>query len=336
MKRHDPTFLLALFIALAAHALLLRAGEGQFRRDLGWWLAQSAAVAKSPTAISVLPPPPPQDPMAQIGEKDSPGKSINSIDGPQPMESAVADALQEQAMASREPMGFGRSNSARPLAEALRGDGGSDSVAPHPSALASPPAPRSAKPSAVKPAQPPVALIDPKAPPLPAAENPLAAGPLAARPPASQPAAAQQQKQQQQPSQDQVATGKPGSPDSSAGKPIPTANFESVPITTIASRFVAGKIIARTGRKMLTRQIPDLTLAGWIDVDALEKPAVTLRLYLDETGNVVRVTTIHTSGSESIDLPCERAAATWWFEPRKDPLTGKPAIDVIDFVILFK
>jgi hypothetical protein len=42
------------------------------------------------------------------------------------------------------------------------------------------------------------------------------------------------------------------------------------------------------------------------------------------------------SGTDNIDLPCEHAAATWWFEPLTDPATGKPRREeTIEFTIYF-
>jgi TonB family protein len=345
MLRRDPIFLLALLAALGAHFLLLGAGNRAMQRDLGWWLDVPAQA----TNISFVHPPP-LPPQVDIGEQHGTGKAINSLDASQVMQSPVTDPEQEQALADRSPVGAGKSPGAKTLAQTLKGDNGDNSaqrssaLAKQESALASPPAPRSPK-------SPPIRqlLVDPKAPNLSPSDNPLDAGPLAAKlvqsppqtaPPKTTPAQQQQnQQQQQQQDQQQQAQangGAAGSPDTSAGRPIPQANFESVPIAMAASQFVPGKTYVRSGRKLLTREIPDLTVAGWLDVDSMGKAEVVLRLWLDETGNVVRVRLVHSSGSDNIDLPCERAAETWWFEPKRDPDTGKSVPDQLDFIIAFK
>ncbi|MGA3066211.1 MAG: hypothetical protein ABSF29_05110 [Tepidisphaeraceae bacterium] len=329
VKRRDPTLLLALVAALAVHALILHAGNEAYRQNLGWQLASSLARAKPEDLVPVKIP---RDADVQLGEPHGTGKSVNSVAGETPMESAVKDAEQEQAMASRDPTGFGKAAAAAPLVRALQGDTAARSASPAaPSELTSPPAPRSSK-------APPLVLVDPKAPQnLAAAENPLSAGPLAAKPTPPQ-ASQQPQQQPQKPSPSETPTQELQNPSQAApgGKPEPQENYESVPVTLIASRYVGGRIEARTGRKFLTRELPDITLAGYIDMEGMERCIVGLRLKIDETGNVVDVKTVHSSGSASIDLPCERAAATWWFEPKRDPVTGKPVPDVIDFAIVFK
>jgi hypothetical protein len=121
-----------------------------------------------------------------------------------------------------------------------------------------------------------------------------------------------------------------------AGKPLPSGDFESMPVSSVAAQFVAGKIEARGGRKMLTRRLPELGLGGWADVATLQDPVVVMQLTLDEKGNVTDAVTIHSSGSDNIDLPCERAAQTWWFEPRKNPKTGKAGPEIIRFSLIFR
>jgi TonB family protein len=124
--------------------------------------------------------------------------------------------------------------------------------------------------------------------------------------------------------------------EASQGKPLPSSDFESFPITTIASQMVDGRIEARGGRRMKTRREPDIGLAGWADLATMADPQVVLELKIDETGNVVDVQVLHTSGSDNVDLPCRRAAATWWMEPFIDPKTGKPHPQIVDFTISFR
>jgi TonB family protein len=129
--------------------------------------------------------------------------------------------------------------------------------------------------------------------------------------------------------------GKPGAPEPGSGNPVPTSDFESFPVSHIASRFIGGKIEARTGRKMRARQLPRLGPAAIADLQGMDEPFVGLMLKIDESGNVTNVQISHSAGSDDIDLPCQRAAYTWWFEPMKDPKTGTMHGDIIEFTIYF-
>ena len=127
-----------------------------------------------------------------------------------------------------------------------------------------------------------------------------------------------------------------GAPDSGAGNPIPTADFESYPVTHIASRFANGRLIPQPGRKMRMRQLPDMGPAAWADLVTIEGPYVVLRLKIDADRNVVEARTIRfSSGSDNVDLPCERAAYTWWFEPSKDPRTGERHGEEMELTTIF-
>jgi len=103
----------------------------------------------------------------------------------------------------------------------------------------------------------------------------------------------------------------------------------------VASRFRAGKIEARTGRKMRTRELPRLGVAAYADIESMDSPSVVMLLRIDTTGNVTDVRIEHSSGTDDIDLPCQRAAYTWWFEPLKDPKTGEVRPEIIEFTIYF-
>ncbi|MDP9172365.1 MAG: TonB family protein [Planctomycetota bacterium] len=390
MTRRDPTFLVILCVALVAHLAVLRVGVAIARRDLGWWqAAPGLAPPKTPAdLVAPKPAPPPADDV--IGEKTDLGKSINSAPGDQPMQSEVAEADQEQAMMSRDPVGLGGTASGKAVPRGLSGENGDG----HPrapdrqqstakvfsnaeAALASPPAPRSSAPQplqilAKKPTNAAAQVAAGKATVLASAAKPvqsnavdvMSAGPLAIIPPPSQagkeprdsreasvPPAQLEKKETQQPSAQpqpklseqqpadasQSGTGeKTGSADEVAGKPMPSGEFESVPVSSFAARFVGGKIEAREGRKLLTRRLPDLGPAAWVDVETLNGPIVVLQINIDESGNVTDVKTIHSSGSDNVDLACERAAQTWWFEPKKNPRTGKIGPEIIVFTLLFR
>jgi TonB family protein len=335
-NRRDPTLLLALLVALAVHGAILAAGNRAFRANLGWELANTLAQQR-PTA-NIAPVRRPREADDELGEAKGTGKSINSLQGDVPMQSAVSDAEQEQAMASRDPTGFGKPSQARPLVQALKGSSGAKQAIAQPPDLTSPPAPKSAKP-------PPLVLVDPKAPAnLNPAQNPLDAGPLAAKaspptPPSPQPQQTQQQQQEQQNQQSAQPEQQQQNPSAAApgGKPVPQANFESTPVTIIASNYVAGRIVARPGRKFIARELPDLTDSElFIDLPSLAHAVVWLHLKIGASGDVTDVQVERSCGSSGVDDACQRAAATWWFEPKIDPETGKAVPDEIDFAIRFK
>jgi TonB family protein len=355
MTRRDPTILIALLVALGAHLAVLGFGVRTARRELGWWLQAPQAQAQTtprPAPIAQ------NDPMQRLGEHDASGASINSAPGDQPMESAVADASQEQAAVQRDPAGFGGKGSNRQLEQTLRGDNGD----------AKPRGPNSAAQTAASVfGSHEAALADltpkmPKAVPVGMAANssatgtdngfdPLSSGPLPVKPikqvkngePSTMGSPSSAQEENPRSASEQAAAhasgggagGKPGSPDPGSGNPVPTSDFESFPVSHIASRFVAGRIDARTGRKMRTRELPRLGLAAIADLQTMDNPYVGLVLKIDPSGNVTDVKIARSSGSDDVDLPCQRAAYTWWFEPVKDPKTGTIHGEIIEFTIFF-
>jgi len=54
----------------------------------------------------------------------------------------------------------------------------------------------------------------------------------------------------------------------------------------------------------------------------------------DDTGHVIKVDILRSSGSSLIDQPCQVAVYDWWFEPTKDK-EGKPRGDTIVFSVGF-
>jgi TonB family protein len=355
MTRRDPTILFALMVALAAHLALIGVGVKVARRDLGWWL-------QAPPAIVNPPPPPivqPTEPIQQLGDHNTNGTSINSAPGEVPMESAVADARQDQAAVQRDPAGFGGKGSNQQLDQTLRGENGDNAPRGSKAGGQSAAAVFGSRESSVADLSPKVSTPVPsKNPPAgnstgnQTAIDPLSSGPLAinqkSKSSAGQdsdanPTQGNQSSNQQTGSQASGvaavtgggAGGQAGA-DPGAGNPMPTSDFESNPVKThIDSRFVAGRIEARTGRKMRTRELPRLGLAAEADLDNMEHPYVVMMLRIDTTGNVTDVRITHSSGSENIDLPCQRAAYTWWFEPQKDPKTGQIHPEEIEFTIYF-
>jgi TonB family protein len=329
MRRRDPIILIALLTALGLHLAILSVGVRAARRNLGWWL-------ESPAQARMTPPPKPQDAMQQLGEHESNGLSINRAPGPRPMESAVSDARQEQAAMQRDPEGFEGQGSNQPLEQALRGDNGDGRPQGQNSGGASAAAVFGSRETALAEKTPRLAS------PLPPAMDPLSRGPMPVKPRKAVAEAAEPtvtgvpaNEQQKAASASGGAGGKPGSAQQGSGKPMPTSDFESYPVSHIVSRFVAGQIEARTGRKMKARELPRLGLAAIADLQQMQSPYVVLMLKIDALGNVTDVKVTHSSGSDNVDLPCVRAAYTWWFEPMKDPLTGTVHGELIEFTIYF-
>jgi TonB family protein len=356
MTRRDPTILFALLVALGVHLALIGMGVKVARRDLGWWLQSPPAALNPPPAPPVVQP---SDPMQQLGDHNTNGASINSSSGDQPMESAIADARQEQAAVQRDPAGFGGKGANQQLDQTLRGDNGDNAPRGTNSGAHSAASVFGSRESSVADLSPKIST------PVPTktqasgtstgtenAIDPLSSGPLALTPPKKSssgqqadvnPSPSDQAANQQTGSQANGASsasgggagGTAGAPDPGAGNPIPTSDFESFPVSHIASRFVPGKIEARTGRKMRTRELPRLGLAAVADLENMDRPFVVLMLKIDTTGNVTDAQIKHSSGSDNVDLPCQRAAYTWWFEPLKDPKTGQIHPEEIEFTIYF-
>jgi TonB family protein len=353
MKRRDPIILFALLAALGAHLALLGFGVYTARRDLGWWLQGPQAQAE---AVPVTPPR--DDPTQRLGEHTNRGESINSAPGPQPMESALSDARQEQAAMQRDPAGFGGKGSNRDLEQTLRGNNGDAAPQGTKTNAKTAAAVFGSRESTLAQATPKVT----KSPPTGSVAksnstgtdnvfDPLSSGPLPIQPPkqvsksdapsTGTPDSAEptnQQKGSEQAAANSGAGGKggkPGAPDPGSGNPVPTSDFESYPVSHIASRFIGGRIEARIGRKMRARQLPRLGPAAIADLQSMDDPYVVLLLKIDESGNVTNVQISHSAGTDDIDLPCQRAAYTWWFEPMKDPKTGTIHGEIIEFTIYF-
>ncbi|HEX4055871.1 MAG TPA: TonB family protein [Tepidisphaeraceae bacterium] len=347
MKRRDPTILIALLVALGAHLAILSFGVRAARRNLGWWLQMPGAQAQIAQRPAV------QDPTQQLGEHNSNGPSINTAPGQQPMESAVADARQEQAAMQRDAEGFGGKESSQPLEQMLRGDNGDGARRGTNSSAQSAAAVFGSQETALAESTPKISnktpvgtAVDGKSAGRDSAIDPLSSGPLPVKPPTEaskgQPASGSpsnaqdaNQSQQAKASSQGGAGGTPGSAESGSGNPVPSSDFESYPVSRIASRFIAGKIEARTGRKMKARELPRLGLEAIADLQEMQNPYVVLLLKIGTDGNVTEAKIKRSSGSDAVDLECQRAAYTWWFEPMKDPKTGTVHGELIEFTIYF-
>jgi TonB family protein len=87
---------------------------------------------------------------------------------------------------------------------------------------------------------------------------------------------------------------------------------------------------------MITRTLPRLSVAAYAELASIDNPSLVLRVNIDSSGAVTDVRTVHSAGSENIDLPWERAVDTWWFEPRKNAKTGKAVADEVELEIRFR
>jgi protein TonB len=121
-------------------------------------------------------------------------------------------------------------------------------------------------------------------------------------------------------------TTPPTTPQAMAGQSSLPSDTDSMPFARAASaHFHNGKMDARQGRKVKTTRI-DIDLAGRGDALASGSLTVVLGVIVDAGGYVQDVVILRSSGSDFIDLPCQRAVYNWWFEPIKDK-DGKPLPD---------
>jgi TonB family protein len=110
--------------------------------------------------------------------------------------------------------------------------------------------------------------------------------------------------------------------------PAPASDQESDPFAKVGSfKFTPGRIEARMGRKVKSVR-PRLDLKGQIDLAALPNPSVWLKVKIDNTGKVIDIQVVKSSGSNEIDLPSQLAVWKWWFEPLKDA-SGQPQPDSV-------
>jgi len=133
------------------------------------------------------------------------------------------------------------------------------------------------------------------------------------------------------------ASGAPG-PEAAAADPAPQSDMESFAVVAKNPnlRLVPGATKAQFGRRWKPKELPRLDVAAWDHIRmTMDDLYVVLELRTDPDGNVTRVRVLHSAGFEAIDMPCQRAAYTWWFEPPVDKKTKKPQSDVFLFSIVF-
>ena len=95
-----------------------------------------------------------------------------------------------------------------------------------------------------------------------------------------------------------------------------------------------GRLEVRDGRKVKTTR-PHFLPGAVGDFLSNPNPVLVLKVSIDETGNVVHVDTIRSTGSVMIDQPCVLAMREWWFEPTHDK-DGRAVPDVLPFEIRFR
>lgn len=113
------------------------------------------------------------------------------------------------------------------------------------------------------------------------------------------------------------------------------SDSDSDPFSKIGSaEFKNGRLEVRCGRKVKTVR-PRLTLGGQWDLAAFNNASVLVGVRFNADGNVTNVDILHSSGSDSLDLPTQRSMYQWWFETFKDK-TGHPKGDVMIWKITFR
>jgi hypothetical protein len=184
------------------------------------------------------------------------------------------------------------------------------------------------------PAPTPQASVTPTASATPSAPAATPAGPSpqsTPKPPAAQASPTESSNASRSQS---AGGGKPG-PNVAPADPAPQTDSESDPFSKEgAVKFKRGSTDVQFGRQHKIIR-PRLGLAAQTDMLNLRDPiTLVLALTLDDTGKVIRVEVLKTSGSHNIDQACKVAAYQWWLEPTKDK-SGKPIKDVVPFVIGF-
>ena len=292
-----------------------------------------------------------------LGEAGGKGDAADASTGDEPLQAKMAP--QGQAFLSRDPEGPGRVGDDPSMSTQIPGENGNGSDAPPAmfgaaTPVAQQPQPTFASPKPVTPSeadQPPSesqpeTVASAIGAPLQSEEksdegkkslNPAAAVPpvayasIADATPVTRTPPAPPQPQ----AQPAAGGGKPG-PAVAAADPAPQSDSESDPFSKSgAVKFKRGSTDIQFGRKHKIVR-PRLGLAGEADMLQLRQPiTLILALTLDETGKVISVTVIKSSGSNNVDQACKVAAYQWWLEPTKDKATGKPIKDVVPFVIGF-
>jgi len=313
MKRRDHSAVIGLCASLVVHAGFVGALVGVYVHDIDgqrWW---PALVARAQADGLVW-----RD--GEFGESNGVGEALNSLGGQEPF--VGRQGPQDQAPLSRDPIGNGKLADDPELATALH----EGANAPMPASIAQPQG-ASAPFGTGNPGQPAVPMVVLKPPvkaiaieekgaaPQEAETVTVAVAPVKAS--ASGAAAG--------------ASPQPAAPAASKGAasdPAPMSESESDAFSRMGSIEVKnGRVLARLGRNFKSVR-PRLSLKGELDAISIAKPIVEMKVSVDETGKVIDVKVLRSSGSNEIDLPTTTAMYKWWIEPARNK-EGKAIKDVI-------
>jgi TonB family protein len=132
----------------------------------------------------------------------------------------------------------------------------------------------------------------------------------------------------QVPAQVQSSGARENSQGGAPGDPAPMSESESDAFSRMGTVEVRnGRVDARLGREFKSVR-PRLSLKAQLDAISMQRPVVEMKVAIDETGKVIDVTILRSSGSNEIDLPTTKAMYGWWIEPAKNK-EGKGVRDVI-------
>jgi TonB family protein len=332
MKRRDHSAAIGLCVSLVMHAGIVAALLAFYVKDMDarrWW---PAIVERGQADAMAVPE---ADRMVwrdgEFGEKKGAGEALNALDAVEPYLGKLGP--QDQAPLSRDPVGNGKLADDPALATALK-EG--TEAKPLPPSIAG--GDGASAPFGV-------GSVGQDATPAVVAKPPIKAIAIEEKGPESEPvkvAIVPQQEKAAQPAFSEVGgEGKSEKPQGAAtanapaanvggqaGDPSPMSESESDAFSRMGSINVRnGRVEARLGRSFKSVK-PRLSLKGELDAISIAKPVVEMKVYVDETGKVIDVQVLRSSGSNEIDLPTTTAMYKWWIEPAKDK-QGKAVKDVI-------
>jgi TonB family protein len=351
MKRSDHSAAIGLCASLVVHAGVLAALLVFYVKDMDarqWWMSAAEADARRGRAEAIAPRE--ADRLVyrdgEFGETKGKGEAMNSLEGDEAYMGRLGP--QDQAPLSRDPVGNGKL-AEEPVVTALK----EQAVARVPASIAGSEgasAPfgvesvqREAGPKVVvKPPIKAIAIEEKGAAPLEADRVPVvvsqeqkpvekeaqvAVSPTPQKTAEANPGQRAGEGKVQAPAgaaTEAVAANTGGAP----GDPAPMSESESDAFSRIGSINVKnGKVEARLGRSFKSVK-PRLSLKGELDAISIAKPIVEMKVLVDETGKVIDVKVLRSSGSNEIDLPTTTAMYKWWIEPARDK-QGKAMKDVI-------
>jgi hypothetical protein len=294
-------------------------------------------------------------PDTTLGDADGKGDAADQMPGDEPMQ--AKQGPQAQAFLSRDPEGPGKTGQDPSMSTAIPGENGSgDEGAAARFGAVTPPAEAQPTPTF---APKPVAEATPTQEKQPIAEEKPDPSQRTAQDdkqperddsltklesshsdaPASSPvayASAAEMLPTPPAPQPSSSGGEKADPPVAPADPAPQSDSESDPFSKKgAVHFKRGATDVQFGRKHKIIR-PRLGLAAQTDLLNLRDPVtLVLALTLDESGKVIKVDVLKTSGSRNLDQACKVAAYQWWLEPTKDKATGKAIKDVVPFVIGF-